>query len=211
MEVTCISDTHEFHKKVTIHPTDLLLFAGDCMGSGYDYKNLIDFLDWFSIQPAKYKVMIAGNHDRWIEDNPKEFRKLLIDYPSIIYLEDDFTIIEGLKIYGTPHSKMFYNWAFNRTEVELIGLFDKIPNDINILLSHAPPYTVLDELADGRCVGENTLKYKLYELRNLELHVFGHIHNCFGMMKPHGKHISVNASQVDENYELNNFPLIINI
>ena len=132
-------------------------------------------------------------------------------YPSIIYLEDDFTIIEGLKIYGTPHSKMFFNWAFNRTEVELIELFEKIPDDVDILLSHAPPYTILDKLADGQCVGENTLRNRLYKLINLKLHVFGHIHNCFGMIKPHGKHISVNASQVDENYELNNFPLIINI
>lgn len=211
MEITCISDTHGLHSKVNIHPTDILLYAGDAMTSGFDYDNLISFLDWFSIQPAKHKIMIAGNHCRYIENNPDEFKDLLTNYPNIIYLEDDFTIVEGLKIYGTPHSKMFYNWAFNRNEIEMVSLFDKIPNDIDVLLSHAPPYNVLDKLIDGRRVGEKTLSSKIYQLKNLKLHVFGHIHNSFGMIKPDEKHISVNASQVNENYEIANFPIIINI
>ena len=211
MKVTCISDTHGYHKYINIQPTELLLFAGDAMTSGYSLSELKHFLDWFSLQPAAHRVMIAGNHCRWIENNPTEFRKLIKDYPEIIYLEDEFTIINGYKIYGTPHSKIFYHWAFNRTEEELEKLFSNIPTDVDILLSHAPQYGVLDELVDGERVGEKTLTREILKLKNLKLHVFGHIHNGFGMIKPHGKHISINAAQVDERYDLVNFPITLEL
>lgn len=211
MKITCISDTHGYHHQVNIEPTEVLLFAGDAMNSGYRLKELTSFLDWFEMQPAAHKVMIAGNHCRWIENNPEEFRNLLMKYPDITYLEDESVTINGLKIYGTPHSKIFYNWAFNRSEEQLQQLFDKIPKDVDILLSHAPQYLVLDELIDGQHVGESTLSLKLRDLTKLKLHVFGHIHNAFGMVKPHRKHISVNASQVDESYDCVNFPIIINL
>lgn len=212
MKITCISDTHSLHRKVNITPTDLLLFGGDAMTSGYDKNELIDFLDWFSSCDAKYRVMIAGNHCRYIENHPTWFRDTLKLYPNIIYLEDDWVEIEGLKIYGTPHSKEFYNWAFNRTEEQLKELFGKIPLDIDVLVSHAPQYGVLDELVDGRQVGEFSLSKQIRKIKNLKLHVFGHIHNGYGMIKRHGqKYYSVNASQVDENYDLVNNPIIIEI
>lgn len=212
MKITCISDTHSLHRKVKILKTDLLLFAGDAMNTGYSEKELIDFLEWFSSQPAKYKIMVAGNHCRYMENFPFEFKQLLDNYPDITYLEDDFITIEGLKIYGTPHSKHFGGWAFNRSEQELESLFMNIPDDIDVLVSHAPQYGVLDELVDGRCVGEFTLTKAIRRLKNLKLHVFGHIHNGHGMIKPHGQtYYSVNASQVDENYDVVNKPIILEI
>lgn len=212
MKITCISDTHGLHGTIYLEETDILLFAGDSMTCGYKLNELKDFLTWFSSQPARYKIMIAGNHDRFIENNPKDFQELLFnDYPDIIYLEDKLVNIEGVKIYGTPHSKVFYNWAFNRKEDELEQLFSKIPLDTDILLSHAPQYGVLDELIDERSVGENSLTKRISKMKNLRLHVFGHIHQGFGLRKPYRKHISVNAAQVDEEYKLTNFPILINI
>lgn len=121
-------------------------------------------------------------------------------------------IVEGFKIYGTPHSKKFYNWAFNKSEQELENLFSNIPVNTDILISHAPEYMVLDELVDGKHVGEFTLLKAIRNLKNLKLHVFGHIHNSYGMIKPHGqKHYSVNASQVDENYDVVNKPIILEL
>lgn len=211
MKITSISDTHGLHDKVKIEPCDILLFGGDFMTCGYKEIEVFDFLEWFSEQPAKHKVMIAGNHCRYVENYPKEFRDILKNYPTITYLEDEFTIVEGLKIYGTPHSKVFYNWAFNRIETQLEALFDKIPTDIDILLSHAPQYGVLDTLVDGRSVGENTLSKAISRCKNLKLHVFGHIHNSHGLVKPHGKHISINASQVNEYYEISGFPITVEL
>jgi len=212
MKIISISDTHGLHRRVEIEETDLLIFAGDCMTSGHDDKELISFLQWFDRQPAKYKVMIAGNHDRFIENFSKVFKKLLLDYPSIIYLEDSWVEIEGYKIYGTPHSKIFHNWAFNKSSEDLYHLYGKIPVDTDILISHAPQYGVLDELVDRQKVGEYHLSSQMKCLGNLKLHVFGHIHNGFGMVKPDGfNYISINASQVNESYRLTNFPIKINI
>jgi predicted phosphohydrolase len=211
MKIICISDTHGKHGLIYLEQTDILLFAGDAMTCGYKLSELKDFLTWFSIQPANHKIMVAGNHDRWIENNPKDFRELLKDYPDIIYLEDEFVVVDGLKIYGTPHTKVFYNWAFNRTEDQLTELFAKIPNDIHILVSHAPQRDVLDRLMDNQRVGELPLQQKMWQLRKLKLHVFGHLHDSFGLVKPYNKYVSVNASQVDEEYRLKNFPIIVNI
>lgn len=211
MRITAFSDTHGFHHKAKIEPTELLIFAGDCMTSGYGYPQLISFLDWFKLQPAKYRVMIAGNHDRVFENYPDTVKDILNGYPEITYLEDSSVDIEGYKIYGTPHSKIFYNWAFNRSEEDLERLFSRIPSDTDILVSHAPPYGVLDQIIGGESVGEKTLSKRIHQLKNLKLHVFGHIHNSFGMIKPHGRHISINASQVDESYDCVNFPLQINL
>lgn len=211
MKITCISDTHGRHRDVNIKPTELLLFAGDSMTSGWDKEELEDFLQWFDVQPAEHKIMIAGNHCRFIENHPEEFRKMLEKFEGITYLEDESVEIRGFKIYGTPHSKIFCNWAFNRSEEKLVELFSKIPWDTDILVSHAPQKGVLDSLIDSREVGEHTLSDKIKGLPRLKLHVFGHIHNGFGMIKPHGKHISVNASQVNEAYDLTNFPIRLDL
>jgi Icc-related predicted phosphoesterase len=210
INITCISDTHTKHRELKIEPCDILLYAGDAMSCGYKREELTDFLSWFEAQPARYKVMIAGNHDRYVENFPQDFKEMMHSF-DVIYLEDSYINIEGFKVYGTPHSKIFYNWAFNRNEDQLEDLFDKIPVDTDILLSHAPPYGMLDELERGERVGEVTLKNKMKELTNLKLHVYGHIHTSFGLRKPTNKHISVNAAQVDETYELTNFPIVVNI
>jgi calcineurin-like phosphoesterase family protein len=194
-----------------IEPCDILIFAGDCMNSGHNKRVLLDFLEWFSTQPAVHKVMIAGNHDRWIENHPGEFKELLEDY-DIIYLEDSGVTLEGLKIYGTPHSRHFGNWAFNRTEDEMMYQFSRIPLDTQILISHAPQHNKLDSLVEGIAVGELELTKRIEHLHDLQLHVFGHIHNGFGMIKEDGDfHISVNASQVDETYSVVNFPIKVEL
>ncbi|WP_264757623.1 metallophosphoesterase [Marinobacter salarius] len=41
---------------------DVLVHAGDCIGSGYPPK-LDDFTRWMGSQQHKDKVLIAGNHE----------------------------------------------------------------------------------------------------------------------------------------------------
>ena len=50
---------------------DLLIFAGDCTSRGSE--NDVDmFMNWFNMQPAKEKVMIAGNHDYFFDYGLKQ-------------------------------------------------------------------------------------------------------------------------------------------
>ncbi|TAG51322.1 MAG: hypothetical protein EAZ27_13705 [Cytophagales bacterium] len=66
MKIIAISDTHGLHRNLKIPSGDLLIHAGDVTEFGQD-DELEDFLDWFALQPCKYKVFVAGNHDLFLE------------------------------------------------------------------------------------------------------------------------------------------------
>lgn len=210
MKIGIFSDTHTQHYYIKgISECDLLIFAGDCMGTGYNEDELENFLEWFNEQPSTYKIMVAGNHDRFIEDHPKDFRIMMRSYPGILYLDNQNTSIEGLQIYGTPYQRIFGGWAFNRSEDELERLFGDIPKDTDILVSHAPAYGVLDKF-NGIHLGEKALGNRISSMSNLKLHVHGHIHGPGGTVEV-GKHLTVNGAVVDDNYGLVRRPIYINL
>lgn len=205
MKITAFSDTHGHHRKIILPKSDIFLFAGDAMTCGYKEHELIDFLDWYNSQDAEHRIMVAGNHDRYIENYRGLFQDLLKHYPSITYLENEGTVINGLFIWGTPDSKEFCRWAFNRTEEQLERIFSKIPYDVDILVSHAPQYGVLDQLERGERVGEKALSKQFGRLTQIRRHIFGHIHCQYGEFK--NGHTSMNVSMVNEAYELVNSPM----
>lgn len=210
MKITAFSDTHGLHRGVNLPESDILIFAGDAMTCGYKEHELIDFLDWYNEQSAEHKIMIAGNHDRYIENYRGLFQDLLTYYPSVIYLEDEGTIINGLHFWGTPHSKHFCNWAFNRSDEEMDKSFSKIPSDVDILISHAPQYGILDKLERGEMVGEQALSDNIKRLEFMRYHIFGHIHCAYGKLDGK-KYKSLNVSQVNEQYQLQNKPISFKI
>ncbi len=208
MKIQFLSDTHLSHRELgKLKSCDLLIFGGDCMNSGYKLEELIDFLDWFSEQDSKYKILIGGNHDRWIENNPIIFRELLENYPDIIYLENTGIIIEGINIWGSPNSKIFYHWGFNNTEDELEEIFSRIPKDTNILITHAPALGIGDRTESGDFIGERTLLNRIEHLPNLKYHLNGHNH-AGNDIYDIGRYININGSIVNEQYELENQPYI---
>lgn len=139
MKIVAFSDTHGHHRSVSIPECDLVIFAGDLMTSGYKHFEVKDFGQWFSDLPAKHKILIAGNHDRLFETD-KNY--CLSKFSSeVTYLEDFYTVIDGLKIWGSPYTPFFYNWAFNRHRGEAIKHhWDLIPHDTDVLVTHGPPY-----------------------------------------------------------------------
>ncbi len=59
-------------------------------------------------------------------------------------------MIEGLKFYGSPWQPTFHNWAFNLDRGEEIKkVWDKIPNDTDVLITHGPPFGILDKTVEG--------------------------------------------------------------
>lgn len=113
---------------------DILIFAGDCSGRGSE-RDVDEFMNWFNSQPAKEKVMIAGNHDfffdvelrsEWArhswEDYPEnKVKDMLAKYPDIHYLNDSGVELFGLNIWGSPVQPKFGNWAFNRFRNTIIN------------------------------------------------------------------------------------------
>lgn len=214
MRVVCISDTHcHNYDGIELPAGDLLIHAGDHTYRG-DSRELSMALNFLSNVSKKYKygaVIIAGNHDCLFEKDPILAQCLV---PSNVkYLEDDFVIIEGIKIYGTPWQPEYQNWAFNEPSIDRrTKIFSKIPSDTDLLISHCPPYGVLDEW-DGISVGCEALLARVLDVEP-KWHVFGHIHDSYGFYAPEGKLKGTqfaNVSLVNDDYKLVNNPIVINL
>ena len=196
MKITFISDTHCKHNRMNPLPGgDILIFSGDAMSSGYYPQELDGFLIWLKDQPYTYKICIAGNHDRYCETLPSYMTKDVYEKyydQGVRYLCNESIEIEGLKIYGTPYQPYFCDWAFNVPDSEkLYNIFKQIPEGIDILITHCPPYDILDKShlprpQWGRTgeepLGSKELSKVLDELGDKapRYHAFGHIHGDGG-------------------------------
>lgn len=211
MRITFISDTHNKYKVLDnfLPGGDLLIHSGDATSRGWMYE-IIDFLEWFNgIDSYTNKVFIAGNHDFGFQTNPDEIQEFLKKYPSIIYLQDSMCSIDGVKIWGSPWQPRFGGWAFNADRGEEIKQhWDKIPNDIDILVTHGPSYGFLDKLQDGDNLGCEELHKKICEIKP-KIHAFGHIHDGRGYVTNKTTHF-INASVLNEDYIFNYKPITIN-
>jgi Icc-related predicted phosphoesterase len=180
-------------------------------GSG-SRAELTKFFDWFSVLPFKHKIVIAGNHDFFFEQAPQyEIESFLSNYPSVIYLNDSGIEIDGYKIWGSPVTPYFHNWAFNRIGDDIKKHWDLIPSDTNILITHGPIYGYLD-LVDYRYPkGCQYLLEKVQIMTDLKLHIFGHIHEGYGRFDLGTGLILINASVLNKNYSMTNLPLIVEL
>ena len=194
MILTIISDTHNKHKHITgdLKGGDLLIHAGDLSSMGYEHE-ITEFAKWYNgLENYDHKVFIAGNHDWGFQNNSEKIKGLLTGYKNIDYLEDDWiTVGDGdphdnntqtAKIWGSPWQPEFYNWAFNlpRNGWELETKWNDIPNDTDVLITHGPPYGVLDFVQNGRkrgleFVGCEQLMFRVERLKPL-LHEIGRAH-----------------------------------
>jgi predicted phosphodiesterase len=222
MRITFISDTHTKHNQVApdLPGGDILIHAGDFMNAGYNPMEAIMFFKWFDeINNYDHKIFIAGNHDRWFEDQPEEAKGILTGYKTIDYLQDDWLIVgdadphdadvNTAKIYGSPWQPEFYNWAFNlpRQGEDLRDKWFWIPNDTDILVTHGPPFGHCDEAPFGGHVGCELLRERVDELKP-KIHVFGHIHAGYGYKFHNGTHF-FNASVLGERYNYDNKPMTV--
>ena len=210
MKLTFISDTHGQHRNISSSLRgDILIHCGDFMTCGYKLFELRDFLRWFSsVGTFEHRILIAGNHDRMFEDSKILKKQLLNEHKEIIYLQDSSVIIKGVKVYGTPYQPAVRDWAFNlpRHSEELKAKYDTIPDDTDILLTHTPPYGVLDEI-DSHNTGSEEMLNRVREVAP-KIHAFGHIHECPGTVQV-GNTIYINAAQVDRSYNVVNEPITI--
>lgn len=201
-DITAISDTHNKHKKLNLPGGDILIHAGDITSMGY-FHEIAEFNKWFKNQNYTYKIFIAGNHDGLFETDQNLARSILD--PSIIYLQDELAEIEGLKIWGSPRTPPFCNWHFMNTEEELDHYYYiNIPPDIDILVTHGPPFGILDQTIEGQHVGSKSLVKHVCERIKPKYHLFGHIHFLGGLEKYFNGATFINASICDEQYMVTN-------
>lgn len=196
--IACLSDQHGNLPKVP--ECDLLLIAGDICPVGEAPIQRLwlqhAFDTWLKSLVGRMDVVgVSGNHD-WVFQH---YGHRAAPNLKWTYLEDSETLWKGLKIYGSPHQPIFFNWAFNLPEPELAEKWAAIPDDTDILLLHGPPHGVGDFSPHGKVhTGSPSLLQRIEQVQP-KLAVFGHIHSGYGQYRV-GNTLAVNASLVNENY-----------
>ena len=207
-KIVAVADLHG-NLPQDIPECDLLIIAGDICPdyqypaspkSLYMQRKWLDenFNVWLRDRLPAEIVGIWGNHDFVGEQDPPDLLWTL--------LEDTLTSRCGLHIYGTPYTPRFYDWAFMETEAQLAERFARIPEGLDILVSHGPPLWVCDRPAESRGdhVGSEALYNRLYAMENPPKHLIcGHIHGGRGWGTVFCEHGSVqvwNVAGVDEAY-----------
>lgn len=212
MKICFISDTHKHYTELVMPEADVLVHSGD-----FDiYENISElqhFKRWLDKLPYKRKIIVAGNHDRMFALANDLCRSIIKD--SCDYLENSQVVIDGVKFWGSPITPTFCNWYFMADRGDEIKRYwDMIPIDTDVLITHGPPLKILDELIDTKeNVGCWDLRHKVMKMSNLRIHAFGHIHREKDdvRMIQIGRTKFINASNLNDYYEVANQPIVIEI
>lgn len=202
MNIEVLSDLHGY-----MPPTlggDLLIIAGDLTANDSKTQNE-GFRRWLCYQDFEKKIVIAGNHDNFLENNPDWFDEC---EDSIVYLCDSGYEYKGLRIWGSPWTPSFIGvnpkcTAFMKTDDELSEYWAMIPENLDILITHGPPWGILDQsVGRGSVVncGSRSLLYAVYQ-KEPRYHCFGHIHENSGRIHNFQRTTFMNCSHVDEFYK----------
>lgn len=201
MKVLATSDTHGYLPEIT-EPFDLLLICGDVCPAHDHYfsyqKKWFEetFVPWVKALPFRDEwsrvVMTWGNHDfvgERLNDDELKHLSGLADGRLIILKNKEYDFeyldenegIKTLKIFGTPYCKIFGNWAFMVSTEKLHEKYSKIPEGVDILISHdSPTINKLGLIHEGWSAGVdagNTVLDQYIRSRKPKYFFSGHIHS----------------------------------
>ena len=232
-KILCTADIHGNFPIINTS-FDLLLLGGDLIHL-YLQRNPSETCDWFEtvfvnwINSLPFKnddskvIWIAGNHEVGWEKLAPEGRLKIADYITnqtngrAIYLEDMLYDFNGIKIYGTPWCKIFNNWGFMKSDEDLKRIYEKIPENLDILLTHDAPYGTSDLCygwySFGRTpihIGNEPLRDAILE-KKPKYNIHGHLHSANHEKEILGTTSVYCVSLVDEEYRETYSPLQLEI
>jgi hypothetical protein len=153
------------------------LHAGDFTNYGNGAE---EFAIWFHGLPYKLKLLTLGNHELTdsVAYRPPEHWQSLFG-PMLLLDRGVRANIGGvsLTVFGLPHA--------TKTEA--------IPAGVDVVLSHEPPYRILDATHGGGHAGSERIADLVGQARP-QLHVFGHVHAGGGKTETAGGVTHVNAA-----------------
>jgi len=179
IRLVLLSDTHELHREFYVPEGDILLHAGDFTLFSKSSRAIADFNDWLRELPHRHKLLVPGNHEFFLEEDGT--RRSMLSNARVLINES--VEIEGLRIWGSPVTPL-YGGAFGMSSAsDRKRLYAQIPDDINVLITHGPPFGILDSVpGTDQHSGCPELLEAVMRIRP-RLHVFGHIHGGYGVLE----------------------------
>jgi hypothetical protein len=148
---------------------------------------------------------MTGNHDITLDtdfyaqyglyfhnqepQDPAKCQELLENSPSILWLKHEWATVDlasstgphtTFKIFGSPFSPAKGMWAFGYGPDEASSIWDKIPLDSDIVVTHTPPKYHCDEARERRAAGCEALREALWRVRP-RMAICGHVHEGRGV------------------------------
>lgn len=175
--IFAFSDTHGRHRSLQVpERVDIVICAGDAIEDDLQGGEYDDFIEWFSSLPASWKIYTPGNHELSFELDRAQRIVDMMTSKGITVLQDAIEDCNGITIGSISH-----NAAIDEED---------IPTDIDILVTHYPPYGILDE-----GIGSiDVLNFILHS--QPKYHLFGHIHSTAGQKSIFGNTICINIATV---------------
>lgn len=181
-----ISDTHNQHDRLVVPPgIDAVVHCGDestQRKSKWNEAEARAFFEWYARLPVATRVYVPGNHSTAVEQGlirPGE-------YPGIQFLIHQAWHWSGLALFGSPYTPWFFGWAYNVHRPKLEPLWQAIPSETEILITHGPPKGIRDVTRDWRSrepihVGSQSLTRQVTQRIQPRIHAFGHLHDEQGI------------------------------
>ena len=173
--IFAFSDTHGNHRRLKVpEDADIIICAGDAVEDDLKGGKYDDFISWFEALPAKWKLFVPGNHELSFDLDQANGIIQKFEAAGITVLQDAVEDCDGVIIGSISGNARIAD--------------EDIPNDLDILVTHYPPYGILDENLGSPEILNFVLKAKP------KWHLFGHIHETEGQQFQLGRTICHNIS-----------------
>ena len=187
LRLVVVSDTHGFEDQLTspLPDGDVLLHLGDfamdtivmntaggnkSRRSRHDNSQLKNFDAWLAKQSARMKIVVRGNHD------PRSMA--FVQSGATYVTQPTIMDIGGYKFAFVPYQSATKNGLRHKGTIPKTGC--------DVIVSHVPPYSILDRCHTGKLAGSNTLLKGAQSINGKDgpplLWLCGHIHESRGIV-----------------------------
>ena len=159
--IFAFSDTHGNHRELQVpENVDIVICAGDVVEDNLVGDEYNDFMEWYASLPCKWRIFVPGNHELSFVLGQADGIIQRMKEKGITVLEDAIEDCDAVIIASISGNSSVSD--------------EDIPEDIDIVVTHNPPFGILDENKGSVNILDFILKAKP------KYHLFGHIHSTAG-------------------------------
>eukprot|EP01083_Nonionella_stella_P091828 256807_1 len=220
VRVICISDTHGRHSWFThsIPDGDILVHCGDITFQGNGGTNALrTFNKWIKQFTHQYKIVIGGNHDRFMPSMEYLFLKENV-FNDCVYLDNDSYVIKefnDLSIFGCGWSpKGSDNNAFQDLTDDILNMND---TTVDILVGHSDMSNLRRYYRKRAHDAQVKAVMSAVEQCKACIHLCGHFHARYGVKiksefyDDNSDMMVVNCSSLDGRYTPTHCPVVFDV